>query len=190
MPRIDLSDSLIHWTKGEDYQSAFDVLLAIIYENRLLAGCGDIKGQYYCVCFTETPKDVFHLVKGKYKPFGICIPKDHVYSLGGRPVIYQSNEEYDQLPDVLKWRHMRYEPHNSIDFTWEREWRARIDEVELDPDYVRIIVPDDTWVEALHQVYFDWERNRIWADQVGYGDFAGLQEPRPFPFECEVIRDV
>ena len=66
MPRIDLSDSLIHWTKGEDYQSAFDVLLAIIYENRLLAGCGDIKGQYYCVCFTETPKDVFHLVKGKY----------------------------------------------------------------------------------------------------------------------------
>ena len=83
MPRIDLSDSLIHWTKGEDYQSAFDVLLAIIYENRLLAGCGDIKGQYYFVCFTETPKDVFHLVKGKYKPFGICIPKDHVYSLGG-----------------------------------------------------------------------------------------------------------
>jgi len=122
MPRNDLSKDLIHWIKGETFDAAFNVLRAIVREQRLAGGAGNIKGGYTCVCFTGAPKDEFHRIAGKYKPFGIQVRKDWEFALGARPAIYQTEEEFELLPDTHKWRHVRYEPNSepSIDFTWER----------------------------------------------------------------------
>jgi len=39
------------------------------------------------------------------------------FSKGGRPVIYQPTEEYDVLPEKLKWHHQIYDPVNGKDYT-------------------------------------------------------------------------
>lgn len=102
--RDDISDYLVHWTKGDCYEEAAEILLQIIVTDAVKGGNGFIKGQYICVCFTEAPLDVFHLKKGKYKPFGIQMHKSDVFGLGGRPVIYQLEEEFDILPKSMACR--------------------------------------------------------------------------------------
>jgi hypothetical protein len=95
-----------------------------VYERRILGSDTKIRGSWKCVCFTEAPENTFHQVLGKYKPFGIQVPKTWLFSQGGRPVIYQAGAEYELLPEPLEWRHMRYEPNTNppFDFSWEREW--------------------------------------------------------------------
>lgn len=61
----------------------------------------------------------------RYSAFGVVVSKTWLFNQGGRPVINQANEEYVQLPDSLKYRHVRYEPHRGIDHAWEREWRIQ-----------------------------------------------------------------
>jgi len=62
-------------------------------------------------------------------------PKSWVYDRGGRPVIYGPWSDFGILPEELRWRHVRYEPTGEqvIDFTWEREWRMRCDELPFSP---------------------------------------------------------
>jgi len=86
------------------------------------------------VCFTEAPENVFHQVLGRYKPFGIQVPKSWLFEKGGRPVIYQAAGEYELLDEKIRWRHVRYEPHTTapIDFSWEREWRIQAEELVID----------------------------------------------------------
>ena len=91
-------------------EEAFDVLQQIVQERCLCGGTGHIRGGYQCVCFTEAPQNTFHNVIGRYRPFGIRVSKKWLYQEGGRPVIYQSDQEYDALPESHRWRHVRYEP--------------------------------------------------------------------------------
>ena len=83
------------------------------------------------------------------------VPKTWVFERGGRPVIYQTEEEYHALPDSLRWRHVRYDPLNGIDFTWEREWRIQIDELLLDTSLTEVIVPNSDWERRLQQDHDD-----------------------------------
>ena len=59
--RDDLSDKLVHLTKGvgEDpskhREEALKTLGKILKEKRLLGGTGFIKGSHKCVCFSEAP---------------------------------------------------------------------------------------------------------------------------------------
>jgi len=161
--RRDISPVLAHWTKpsrketfsGEvisDY-TAYDILEKILLEYTLLGGTGWIKGSFKCVCFTEAPINemvsIFNYVYNDltdntidYHPFGIAVKKNYLFDKGGRPVIYQTNNEYDELPIKLKWRHKIYEPSNNIDFTWEREWRVLADTFQLEPYEISIFVPN------------------------------------------------
>ena len=133
MPRDDITKYLVHWTKGANYDEAFDTLRSIVFERRLRGSNCQIRGGWNCVCFTEAPEGSFHQVIGRYKPFGIQVPKAWLFERGGRPVIYETNAEYDVLPDEIKWRHVRYEPSADppFDFSWEREWRIQVDELPL-----------------------------------------------------------
>lgn len=157
MSRTDITDYLIHFTCGETEKDAFACLLKILSEQRLLGGNRMIKGGFSCVCFSEAPiKDLeLGLVNpdyySKYPPFGIMVQKHWLFPQGGRPVIYESDKEYEQLPPTHKWRHVRYEPNAEppIDFTWEREWRIQIDELEFDPATAKIVVRDESWAQAL-----------------------------------------
>jgi len=77
------------------------------------------------------------------------VSKSWLFQQGGRPVIYQANDEYDLLPEKLKFRHVRYEPSKGIDHTWEREWRIRTEELHLDPNSTTLVVPSRDWEEKF-----------------------------------------
>lgn len=154
MNRIDISSYLIHFTKGESTECAFQCLRKIISEKRLLGSGETIKGLFPCVCFSEAP--LAALTNGlinprfysKYSPFGILVHKQWLFEQGGRPVIYETDDEFVALTECHRWRHMRFAPPN-IDFTWEREWRICGDHLEFDTDTASIVVPDDEWEKRL-----------------------------------------
>ncbi|MDM8527147.1 hypothetical protein QUF58_02945 [Anaerolineales bacterium HSG24] len=144
MSRTDLTNYLIHFTKpvsiGNETIDGFHILLKILYNECLIGGTGYIKGDYRCICFSEAPieaikESINRKFQNKYSPFGIRVSKEWLFNEGGRPVIYQPDSEFELLPDSLKWRHVRFDlGDNPVDFTWEREWRIRCDELSFSPD--------------------------------------------------------
>ncbi|MCK9603418.1 MAG: hypothetical protein M0R66_03585 [Candidatus Omnitrophica bacterium] len=190
MSRDDISKYLIHWVKGDSYQEAFSSLRSIVFTKCLNGGTRNIKGGYKCVCFTEAPQEKFHQVIGRYKPFGVRVSKKWLYPEGGRSVIYQSDAEYELLHEDLKWRHVRYEPDKDppIDFSWEREWRIKIEKLYLPPEEIVIILPDEEWAELLKKEHFYHEDERIYMDSIAYGDWAGYASPEPFHYAYSIIK--
>ena len=156
MVRDDLSDRLIHLTRGSGVPGANSVeeavnnLFSILGSATLKGGNGFIKGGYQCVCFSESPVSKLPYImahasahKFKYEPYGVLIGKRWFYERGGRPVIYGPSEDFEKLHDDLKHRHVQLhygEPHD-VDFTWEREWRLKTEKLELDPEIVTVVVP-------------------------------------------------
>lgn len=128
MARSDISDKLIHFTKGDDYDESLKSLFNILRCGRLIGGTGKIKGGFPCVCFTEAPLPAIShafVADGRlarYSPFGVIVSKKWLFERGGRPVIYQSDAEFQALPAEMRWRHVRYEPNGCppTDFSWER----------------------------------------------------------------------
>lgn len=94
-PRPDISDKVIHVTRGATYEDALNALLTIVGEGRLLGGTGMVRGNYPCICFTEAPlpaiADGFVNADSftRYSPFGLMFDKSWLYFNGGRPVIYR-----------------------------------------------------------------------------------------------------
>ena len=159
--RFDLSDKLIHFTSGESPDHAFARLLSIIGERRLIGGKQMIRGGYKCVCFTEAPLEAFtgafvsRVPFTRYSQFGVMFDKSWLYEWGGRPVIYEPEPDFFLLPEELRWRHVRFDltPEQVVDFTWEREWRLRCDELPFSPSEATIIVPDERWTDALYSTH-------------------------------------
>lgn len=109
--RDDLSTKLIHFTKG-NVDEATANLHSILNQGKLIGGSGFIKGGYRCVCFSESPIGKFSYVLAKpelfkfpYAPLGVMIDKSWLYEKGGRPVIYESEEEYELLHESQRYRH-------------------------------------------------------------------------------------
>lgn len=164
-PRPDITDKLVHFTSGASDDEAFNCLRQIIAERRLLGSGTKIHGNYKCVCFTEAPLPSLQhgLVNtsaySRYSPFGVLLEKKWVFEQGGRPVIYQPDYEFAVLPELLRWRHMRYEP-GVIDFTWEREWRIQCAELQFESHVASIVVPNKNWADELiaeHHAQQDFE---------------------------------
>jgi len=166
MPRGDITNKLIHFTSGASPDDAFARLRNIIRERRLIAGNRMIRGSYMCVCFTEAPLAavadgfVSCFPYARYAPFGLMFDKTMVFARGGRPVIYQPEAEFNGLPEVIRWRHVRYEPigEDMIDFTWEREWRIQCSELQFTPDDAVIVLPNGEWQSLLLEMH-DWEQD-------------------------------
>jgi hypothetical protein len=190
MTRADLSHHLVHWVRGESDEAAFHVLRAIVRERRLLGGGGHIKGGFTCLCFTEAPQMSFHQISGRYRPFGVRVSKGWLFAKGGRPVIYQDDNEFEQLPNTHKWRHVRYEPHRQppFDFSWEREWRIRKDELALPSDEVIVLVPSASWIDDLIEEHKTLEHERAELDVLEHDDASLWSQPRaPFPYGWEIL---
>ena len=157
--RPDISDNLIHFTKGNTKDEAFENLYNIIQTRKIYASNNKIKGSYKVVCFTEAPLFKNGLVNpnnySQYSPFGIMFTKKWIFQEGGRPVFYQPDKEFQTLPDEIKWRHVRYEPdiESPIDFSWEREWRIKRDALNINPAYAFIVVPNKNWAQRLKDCY-------------------------------------
>jgi len=151
--RSDVTDYLIHWTRGStnaagDYESAFDVLKAIIRcgcltpsfapKTRVTVGGREntIRGPHPAVCFSEQPLHSFiqscHVLPSRYQPYAVAVRKDRLFVYGGRPVVYGDENLLAGLQDDCKYLWVRYNPIPNaqlgdypIDWTHEREWRAR-----------------------------------------------------------------
>jgi hypothetical protein len=173
--RRDLASVVIHWTKarpashdfidevfGEEAQAERDapgVLADILEGSCLKGGTGYIRGGHRCVCFTEAPLAEMVAVFAaatlasqanalRYEPFGVGVGKEWLFRLGGRPVIYQPDYEYDGLAKDFQWRHCRYEPP-AVDFSWEREWRIAAERLELYRAQTWIFVPTLDFADRL-----------------------------------------
>jgi hypothetical protein len=155
--RDDLTDKLVHLTKGtsddpsKHREEAIINLESILTEKRLRGGTGFIKGGFKCVCFSEAPiGKLSHLLaekdqgRFKYQPYGVMVDKLWLYKLGGRTAIYGPDHDFAKLPDEMKYRHVRFwlGDDYTIDHTWEREWRIKIDALPITPAEVTVVVPD------------------------------------------------
>ena len=165
MSRLDISPYLIHFTRGETLDEAFRRFQAIVAEQRLLGTGSRIRGGYCCVCFSEAPLSslsgglVNERYYSRYSPFGILVSKNWLFARGGRPVIYQTEDEYQLLPESLRWRHMRYdirEDVENVDFAWEREWRLPVAALEFDNLVATLVVLDSAWA---HRLVTEHDRN-------------------------------
>jgi hypothetical protein len=189
----DLSNKLVHLVRGDTIDEAFGKFRNILEEGRLRGGDGFIKGGYKCVCFTETPISKLGYVLAnhasmRYRPMGIMVDKSYVFARGGRPAIYQPESDFERLPEDLRYRHVRFEPdrrEGAIDFTWEREWRLRSDELPLHPDTTTVILPQRRWRDVLVERHFD----RVHRLVAQYGAEAA-REIVPYPWHVIVLEDL
>lgn len=189
-PRADTSEKLIHFTRGATYEDALARLLTIVGEGRLIGGNGMIRGESRCVCFTEAPLPA--LAGGfvnvsplsRYSPFGIMFDKTWAYARGGRPVIYQSDGEFDALPEGMRWRHVRYDPLGipPIDFTWEREWRIRTDNLTFSPADAALIVLNEEWEESVLDIWDSQQDLEIEAYSTIFEQTIAEQMRDSFPW--------
>ena len=200
MLRDDVSRNLVHLVRDPrincEYNTAGEVLREILNTRKLLGGTGNIKGGFRCVCFSEAPISKLGQVLTlpgihgmRYKPFGIMVSKQWLYDKGGRPVIYQADNEYDLLHNDLKYRHVKYEPP-IVDFSWEREWRIRTDELQLDPANVTVIVANRDFVESIKQEDSDKKaKNAQLMGMMSTGVFAG-KSVTPLEWHFIVLEDL
>lgn len=187
--RADLSPYLIHFTKGDGSVDAFEILIRILTEKRLLAGNGLVKGGTRCVSFTEAPFEVlsagFHSPWGgaRYSRLGLRFSKTHVFEMGGRPVYYQPDAEFNQLPPDLQWRHVRFEPLGAspVDWTWEREWRLRCEKLPFRAADVEVVLPDEATEERFQKRIQNDSFNRAWEWTNVLGEIGWMMHgPNPW----------
>ena len=188
MSRTDISKYLIHFTKGDTLEDAFETFKKIINEQQLRGSNTWIRGCYNCVCFSEAPLQSLKdgLVNpdfySNYSPFGIMVEKKWLFERGGRPVIYQPDEEFELLPESHKWRHMRYEPNNNppIDFSWEREWRIHCDSLRFDHSVASIVVQNSDWANRLYDEYRRKQEWKLKRYELIFDDFLAQNFYEPF----------
>jgi hypothetical protein len=193
-PRPDMTDKLIHFTSGDSHEDAFGNLCSIIEDRHIFGHNHKIKGLFTCVCFTEAPLEALSrgLVNyqnfSRYRPFGIIYDKSFVYSQGGRPVIYQPDDEFDALSESSRWRHMRYEPNANppIDFTWEREWRVQTSQIPVQPHIAGIVVPSQEWEIRLRDSHSEQQDHLVYMySQIMDRSIAEqYREGFPWRFYC------
>lgn len=182
MLRNDLSSKLIHLTRTVADTTASQRFNQILAESQLTGSSRDVRGGFSVIGFTEAPITMLANVLAnaaaqemRYAPLGVMVDKSWLYELGGRPVIYQSNAEFDDLPECKRYLHVRFEPNNGIDYSWEREWRIQRDALELDPTMTTVIVPTRNWAERYHLIVDN--RNSSTA-LVTHGFATGPRKPR------------
>lgn len=194
--RQDLSKFLVHFTRASEAESAYDVLQRILRERRVLSSSRFIRGSQPCVCFSEAPLGAleYGLINAKgftrYEPYGLQFEKEWIFGRGGRPVIYEPEQEFAELPHTHRWRHVRLELGDSpVDFTWEREWRLPCTELPFSARDVMIVLPDDA---ARDKFIHDAERDSwrdAWAWTAVLGDVV-WQLDRGNPWRTVSLRIV
>lgn len=205
--RPDVTDYLIHWTRSQEVDGKrlepFDILKLIIKDgflkptfaprSRFTVGgiANTIKGEFPAVCFTEQPLDAFirscNAQPGRYQPYGVAVRKERFFAYGGRPVLYGDQHLFQVLPEELEYLWARFQPIPGsgvagypLDFTHEREWRARVNEyhyLELgttpSEGVPLLLPPDPASPEAT--LYLPWilvkqsseaEELRLWIAQL------------------------
>ena len=150
----DMSDYLVHFSKGSDIHSAYIAMMGILSSRVISArnpfgfakGRALNKNSQRCVCLSETPLHLIERISKTRGPYGIGFTKNFVASQGGNPIWYvlKQNSLGKDLDDLLKisrqkggeiedifWRIAPFfdivtkaEDRPKYKFEWEREWRV------------------------------------------------------------------
>ncbi len=167
--REDLSDYLFHFTKG---RNALLTLKTIISDK----GVKDVNNCGY-ICFTEAPvtmlSDMFKIFmnydKPMFAPYGVGLKKSYLHKLGARPVIYSDLSDFDKLKSIgLAWRFEEYSP-NIHNFSWLREWRIPLKEIELTSENSIVI----TSKKEEKEILMDFNGNIDFDGCIEDGEFHG-----------------
>lgn len=179
--------------------STFAVLRKVLYEGRL-EGTSTWTCGRKCVCFTEAPvtelNSIFTLVaiaaskreRPRYEPYGVAVSKTWLFEKGGRPVIYDHPNIFQNLSESLQYRFVSYNPVNEVDFTWEREWRIQTGALQLDPAQTLVIVP--TAAEAFELVYEFADMKADWDVEGSHGEAyicGTYHEPRCLDVSLDIF---
>jgi len=113
---------------------------------RLVGSYGDkvnratVRGKFPAVCFSEqnlkARLESFLADSWRYSGIGVAFEKRHLFQYGGRPVIYGDESLLERLHEDDKYLWVPYCPlpqaHREypVDWTHEREWRARVSECD------------------------------------------------------------
>jgi hypothetical protein len=122
---------LTHFTRGSATASAFDNLVAILTDCRIMGGLRMVKGGQPVVCFCDAPLTELRrlLVRNnrrRYQPFGLAVERRYAFDFGARPALYMPAAEAERIIDAEEmWRVVVFDLEHDppIDWTFEREWR-------------------------------------------------------------------
>lgn len=148
----DMSDYLVHFTKGDDFSCPCTQQLTILYnqviEARSKFGVGrewaPVANDQKCVCFSEIPLHQLSRLVWRRSRYGLGFRKDFLMSRGAAPVWYvqKDNHLHNAIYDLMTrasvckpgmqdpiWRLTPFidaigvYSGGSYRFEWEREWR-------------------------------------------------------------------
>ncbi len=127
----DWMDELILGCDSADH-SPVSALLRIAAEGRLRSSSEGIRGGHSVVAFTEVPLAEFrsrrvfrkHRLRFDFEPWGIGIRRATLLRLGVRPVIYGTDDDWDQLEACQQpWFQKDVPDDRATSNAEEREWR-------------------------------------------------------------------
>ena len=155
-------DDLLLDRPGKDH-SAFATLCRIIAHRKIIASSKAIRGGHDVVSFTAVPpcelpdlrKWQKHRRRWDFEPYGICIRKDVLLSLGARRVIYGDEQIWSALADKDKpFFQIRRGIKGGLEWTHEREWRVRhdVDLNAIPPEAAMIFVPSRSEARQLIRI--------------------------------------
>lgn len=176
----DMSNYLVHFTRGGVGSNDYETMLSICWQQRLIpiseVGIGrsvapDLRSQR-AVCFSEIPPGQWNrLIERRQTRYGIAFTKQFMISKGGGPIwhVYNNAEQMQSLQQIMQ--ESRDDPSAPIwkltplidapgeyfgrqyYFEWEREWRY-VGEFSFEVDDVAfLLIP-----ERLHgaaRVFFE-----------------------------------
>lgn len=186
--RLDLSKNVTHLIKNQ-HSNPIDILSKISIDGYLKGSSRAILGEALVICFTEAPINEFTKENKHFSHFGISIDKKYLFSLGGRPVIYQSIAENKYIDHNLHWKIVKYDPISSTedgwsDWSWQREWRIPCERLYLTPENCVFIVPSEIHRNYLLENFQAEEEGRALFEELCLGLYPN--PIRYFPYEIEV----
>ena len=192
--REDLSNYLVHWLKGETEEDSYQTLLEICIDECIRGSNGrGVYGDDKVICFSEAPAKIFHSdIKGEFKPFGVSIYKHDIFSLGGLPVIYQPKEQLQYLDKSIHWRHVDFNltSPDYKNYTWQREWRLKAEQFNLNNVGVALLVPNKSWAERLKSDIHNENCNRDYFQYCmlgGYYEFPLVLSGKTMIIDLKII---
>lgn len=127
-------DDLIFSRPSSNHES-FAALIRILIGRQLLGDNLTVRGATKVVCFSEllphqlVEKSTFrsHLCRWDYEPYGVCIRREVIERLGGRPAIYGDEQTWRQLSEdqkALFQKESSGSGNRYVNWRSEREWRV------------------------------------------------------------------
>jgi len=170
----DMSDHVVHFTRGVGDDDPYTTIMSILSHGRIEArnafGCATnvhgLGGTQVCACFSEIPLDMLdRLVDRRESRYGVGFRQPTLIAKGAARVWYLDPDTpsraafhgmvtkamtggVDQADPI--WRLTPFVDYLAPNyrFEWEREWRVRGDLIFTPDDVAFLFVPEDLHVAA------------------------------------------